>query len=113
VIDSMTALMHIAPAREFREFGVGLSSYFNSSLSRQILRRTQLLDWPPEPKFDGRTTALRGDTGAAVVALLLLGTAIPLILMAGTIVEKTVVGFIRQGAADHVRITTSAASASP
>jgi circadian clock protein KaiC len=28
VIDSMTALMHNAPAREFREFGVGLSGYF-------------------------------------------------------------------------------------
>jgi circadian clock protein KaiC len=28
VIDSMTALMHNAPARDFREFGVGLSGYF-------------------------------------------------------------------------------------
>jgi circadian clock protein KaiC len=28
VIDSMTALEHNAPAREFREFGVGLSGYF-------------------------------------------------------------------------------------
>ena len=28
VIDSITALMHNAPAREFREFGVGLSGYF-------------------------------------------------------------------------------------
>jgi circadian clock protein KaiC len=28
VIDSMTALMHNAPTREFREFGVGLSGYF-------------------------------------------------------------------------------------
>jgi hypothetical protein len=27
VIDSMTALMHNAPAREFREFGVGLSRF--------------------------------------------------------------------------------------
>jgi circadian clock protein KaiC len=30
VIDSMTALMHNAAAREFREFGVGLSGYFKS-----------------------------------------------------------------------------------
>lgn len=28
VIDSMTALEHNAPAREFREFGIGLSGYF-------------------------------------------------------------------------------------
>jgi CheY-like chemotaxis protein len=41
------------------------------------------------------------------------GGAIPLILTSGTIVEKTAVGSIRQGGADYVKRTTSAASASP
>jgi hypothetical protein len=72
------------------------------------------LDWPPEQELDCSTTALREGTLAAVVALWLLGTAMRLIVESGTIVEKTVVGCIRQGAADHiVRSRTSAASASP
>jgi DNA-binding NtrC family response regulator len=37
---------------------------------------------------------------------------IPLILMSGTIVEEAVVVSIREGAADYLRSTTSAASAS-
>ena len=37
-----------------------------------ILRRSELLDAPPEPEFDRWTTALREDTGAAVAAFLLV-----------------------------------------
>jgi hypothetical protein len=39
--------------------------------------------------------------------------AIRLILTSDTVVEKTAVGFIRQGRAECVKSTTSAASASP
>ena len=42
VIDSMTALMHNAPAREFREFGVGLSGYFKSRGIAALMTTTLL-----------------------------------------------------------------------
>ena len=42
VIDSMTALMHNAPAREFREFGVGLSGYFKSRGIATLMTTTLL-----------------------------------------------------------------------
>jgi hypothetical protein len=77
-----------------------------------VLGRTQLLDWPPA-EFDCRTTALHEDTGAAVVALIRLGSAITLILMSGAIVGETVGGCIREGAADSLRSTTSAVLALP
>jgi diguanylate cyclase (GGDEF)-like protein len=43
--------------------------------SLALLQRAQLLDWPPEPDFDRRTTALCEDTGAAVAALVLRDAA--------------------------------------
>ena len=42
VIDSMTALMHNAPAREFREFGIGLSGYFKSRGIAALMTTTLL-----------------------------------------------------------------------
>jgi diguanylate cyclase (GGDEF)-like protein len=37
-----------------------------------VLRRSQLLDWPPEPEFDRWTAALRRETDAAAAALVLV-----------------------------------------
>jgi diguanylate cyclase (GGDEF)-like protein len=40
-----------------------------------VLRRSRLLDCPPEPEFDRWTAAVRHDTGAAVAAFLLVDSA--------------------------------------
>ena len=49
-----------------------LASWVAEEQRLAVLRRSGLLDWPPEPEFDRWTAALRQDTGAAVAALVLV-----------------------------------------